>query len=95
MRIRGPSLGVALSGATTAETAAEAPRSGAPEGPTSFFAMGTMMRPRFCGAGAEGEEEDEDDEAAEATIAAERCARITFAGIALGRRAAGERVEGA
>ena len=71
-------MGVALSGATTAEAAAEAPRSGAPEGPTSFFATGTMMRPRFCGAGADAE----DDGAADATI--ERCARITFAGIAPG-----------
>ena len=74
LRTRGPSLGAALSGATTAEAAAEAPRSGAPEGPTScFFATGTMMRPRFCGVGAEEEEEEEEDEeAADATIVAER-----------------------
>ena len=64
-------MGAALSGATTAEAAAEAPRSGAPEGPTSFFATGTMMRPRFCGVGAE-EEDAEDEEAADATIVAER-----------------------
>jgi hypothetical protein len=46
-RTRGPSLGAALSGATTAEAVAEEPRRGAPEGPTSFLATGTMMRPRF------------------------------------------------
>ena len=85
MRTSGPSFGVALSGATTAEAAAEAPRelsSGAPDGPTSFLATGTMMRPRFC---ADEEDDGEDDEeAADATIVAERCARITLTGIALG-----------
>ena len=70
-RTSGPSLGAALSGATTAE--AVEPLSGAPEGPTSFFETGTMMRPRFC-------EDDELEEAADdATIVAERCARITLA----------------
>ena len=76
-------MGAALSGATTAEAAP--PRSGAPEGPTSFFDTGTMMRPRFCGAGTEDEEEGDDDDA-DATIVAERCVRIMFAGIALGGR---------
>lgn len=67
----GPSLGAALSGATTAEAEAPRARSGAPEGPTSccFFGTGTMMRPRFCGVGAE---EDDEEEAADATIVAER-----------------------
>lgn len=84
-------MGAALSGATTA--AAAPPRSGAPEGPTSFFDTGTMMRPRF-GVGDAEAEGDDDEDVADATIVAERRARIMFAGIVLGeggRRLLGRR----
>lgn len=78
---RGPSLGAALSGATTAEAAAGLrEESGAPFGPTSVgFLEGMATRDGRAAGCCCDADDDEEDDVADATIVAERSARIVFA----------------
>jgi len=76
-------LGAALSGATTAAAAVtrDEDESGAPLGPTSAFGdgMATTREGRAAVEEGCGADDEEEDDVADATIVAERCARIAFA----------------